>query len=98
MKNKKKAEEIAVKRLRMITPLLENGIDEAKKLYLRKNICENSLVSDRTMRRWISLYENEGFEGLKPKTTGRAIENAIPEPVLKEAIQLRREVPSRSIA
>ncbi len=98
MKNKQKAEEIAVKRLQMITPLLEDGVDEAKKLYLRRSVCEKTLFSDRTMRRWIALYEKEGFEGLKPKTKGRVIENSIPETILQEAIQLRREVPSRSIA
>lgn len=99
MKDKKKAEEIAVQRIQLISPLLEEGLDSAKAKQLKAQICEQSGLSERTIRRYLAKYRNDGFEGLKPKGKGKNTkERAIPQNVLEQAIILRREVPARSIA
>lgn len=98
MKNKKKAEEVAEQRLKLLAPLLAAGLDAAKAMEIRQQICRDTVISDRTIRRYLTEYRRDGFTGLKPK--GKSIAkklDAIPEEILNEAITLRREVPSRSI-
>jgi len=94
---KERIEEIAANRLKLITPLLDPMLDKAKKQMLKEQICNQSALSERTIRRYLNLYETQGFEGLKPQTTGRSGNTIIPSNVLEEAIALRREVPKRSI-
>ncbi len=97
MKNQKRAEEIAVERMKMLGPLLEEGYDKAKVAKLKQEICEKYGISDRTLRRYLLEYRKSGFSGLKPKQTGRPGVRSIPDEILKEAIHLRREVPGRSV-
>ena len=97
MKDQRKAEEIAVERVKMINPLLEEGHDKAKVAKLKQDICEKYGISDRTLRRYLSEYRKSGFLGLKPKQTGRPGLRSIPDEILKEAIHLRREVSGRSV-
>lgn len=97
MKDERKAEEIAVERIKMLGPLLEQDHDKAKAAEKKREICERYGISERTLRRYLSEYRKNGFSGLKPKQTGRPGLRSIPEEILKEAIQLRREVPGRSI-
>ncbi len=98
MKDQKKAEEIAQKRVELILPLIEKGIDPALAREKRKNICKESGLSERTLRRYLNEYRGKGFMGLKPKGKGRFESKAISEELIEQAILLRREVPSRSIA
>jgi len=98
MKNQRKAEETAVERMKMLGPLLEENQDKAKLAEMKREICEKYGISDRTLRRYLSEYRKNGFSGLKPKQTGRPGLRSIPEKILKEAIQLRREVPGRSVS
>lgn len=99
MKDVKKSEEIAAERMKLLTPLLEEGIDAAKLKQLKQQICEQTGISERSLRRYLSKYKAAGFDGLKPegriKATG---EDAIPPNILDQAIILRREVPGRSVA
>lgn len=97
MKDQRKAEEIAVERLKILSPLLEEDYDKAKMAEMKWEICERYGISERTLRRYFSEYRKNGFSGLKPKQTGRPGLRSIPDEILKEAIQLRREVPGRSI-
>lgn len=97
MKDQRKAEEIAVERVKMLGPLLEEGYDKAKAAEMKREICEKYGISDRTLRRYLSEYRKNGFSGLKPRQTGRPGLRSIPDEVLKEAILLRREVPGRSV-
>jgi transposase InsO family protein len=94
---KERIEEIAANRLKLITPLLDPMLDKGKKQLLKEQICSQSALSERTIRRYLNLYETQGFDGLKPQTAGRGGRTIIPEDVLAEAIALRREVPKRSI-
>ncbi len=91
-------EEEAVKRFGMISPLLDATLDDAKNLALREDIAEKNCLSLRTVYRYEKAYREGGFEALKPKERISRIplSNEFNN-LLNEAIQLRREVPSRSV-
>lgn len=95
--DKNRSEEIAANRLEIISPLLDPLIDQSKKLVLKEEASVRFGISERTIRRWINSYQEHGFEGLKPKVPEQSGTNKIPEELIREAIQLRREVPGRSI-
>lgn len=99
MRDQKKAEEIACERMQLLSPLLAQGLDAAQARQIRERICEQAGISERTLRRYLAEYRAEGFSGLKPKGRGRSgREDAIPPPILEQAILLRRQVPRRSIS
>ncbi|MDQ1000346.1 putative transposase [Neobacillus niacini] len=99
MKDHKKAEEIAVQRFQLIAPLLEEGLDAGKAKELKNQLCRTSGLSERTIRRYIEKYRNEGFGGLKPKgISEKGKKEAIPPHLLEQAILLRKEAPTRSVA
>lgn len=93
-------EDIAGKRLMMITPLLEENLDESTLIALKKKISTENDISYRTLSRYLKAYESEGFVGLKPKTNYKRSTNNLPDnfsEIVDHAIILRREVPSRSV-
>ena len=98
MKDQEKAEQIAAKRVQLLSPLLAEGLDPAKVQAIKQQICEQHGISERTLRRYLATYRQEGFGGLKPKSKGRDSGTTIPSEVLEQAILLRREVPSRSVS
>ena len=99
MKDQKKAEEIAAVRMQMLSPLLAEELDPAKARGIKSKICEQAGISDRTLRRYLARYRDDGFGGLKPKGKGqKRTEDAVPQNILDQAILLRREVPTRSVA
>ena len=99
MRDQKKAEELAAQRVQLLSPLLAEGLDPAKARELRTGICEQTGLSERTLRRYIAKYSKDGFAGLKPRGRGpRRTEDAIPQNILDQAILLRREIPGRSVA
>lgn len=91
-----KAEEKATHRFQMIAPLLEE-LDVQESTRLRKQISERNGLSERTIRRYVAQFRREGYEGLKQKPY-RTVPRELEDTVLEQAIQLRREVPSRSVA
>jgi transposase len=92
MRDQKKAEELAAQRVQLLSPLLAEGLDPAKARKIRAEICERTGLSDRTLRRYLSKYSKDGFDGLKPKGKGRRrTEDAIPQHILDQAILLRRK-------
>ena len=97
MRDRKKAEQIAAQRMQMLSPLLADGLDPAKARQIKAQICEQTGLSERTIRRYLAQYQREGFDGLKPKGKNRQIPEAIPSHLLDQAILLRREVPTRSV-
>lgn len=97
MQDRQKAEGIATNRVQMLAPLLAGNLDPAKARQLRAQICRETGISDRTLRRYLERYRNEGFLGLQPKGRQREA-TAIPGAILEQAILLRREVPSRSVS
>ncbi len=98
MKDQKKAEEIAAARVQLLSPLLASGIDAAKAQKLKEQISKEQGISERTIRRYLSMYSLNGFSGLKPKSKGRQPSQTIAPEIVDQAIILRREVPSRSVA
>lgn len=90
----------ALKRFSLIAPLLQEDLDEAKKLMLRRQIAEQNNISVRTLYRYENSYRKAEFSGLKPANRGKRRSQNLPEnfeELLNEAIQLRREVPQRSV-
>ena len=99
MRDQKKAEEIASQRVQLLSPLLADGLDAAQARQLKASICQQTGISERTLRRYLSQYRADGFGGLKPKGKGQhQSEDAIPAHLLEQAILLRRQVPGCSIA
>lgn len=92
--------EEALKRFQMISPLLDESLDRDKRLKLRKDIAQREEISERSLYRYETAYRNGGFEGLKPKDKERQPSEKLPEnfkELVQEAIQLKREVPTRSV-
>lgn len=79
MSNQRKAEETAAERMKILSPLLEETLDQAELAKTKREICEKYGISDRTLRRYLSEYRKNGFSGLKPKQTGRPGLRSIPE-------------------
>lgn len=99
MRDYKKSEELAVQRFQLISPLLAEGLDAGKRKELKEQIVKASGLSERTIRRYLAQFREDGFGGLKPqgRQSSRKSE-AIPPNLLEQAILLRKEVPSRSVA
>lgn len=98
MKDKRTAEAMAAQRFQLVAPLLDPNQDAAKALALRAQIAQQAGLSERTLRRYLTRYQEGGFLGLAPLGKGKRPEkDAIASEVLEQAILLRREVPSRSV-
>lgn len=93
-------ENVALERFQTIQPLLDQNLDKAKRLQIRRQIAEDHDISEKTIKRWEDAFFQNGFSGLKPaeRTGGQSsrLPDDFPE-ILQEAIQLKREVPSRSV-
>ena len=93
-------EDVASKRLLLITPLLEEGLDNSQFIELKKKISVAHNISYRTIGRYYQAYLNEGFSGLKPQQSYQRKDNKLPRnfpEILEQAIILRRECPTRSV-
>ena len=97
MKDSKKAHETAEARMAIIAPLLAPGLDKDTVRKLRETIAETNQVSQRSLDRYLRAYHNEGFNGLLPEGKNPEVKYKIPPDIVAAAIQLRRELPSRSI-
>jgi transposase InsO family protein len=98
---KKWQEDEALRRFRLISPLLDESLDPAKRLQVRKAVAENSGLTPRSLYRYEAAYRADGFAGLKPMSREQRRSPALPEnfdALVGEAIQLKREVPTRSVA
>ena len=98
---KKWQEDEALRRFQLISPLLDGSLDPAKRLKLRKEIARSNDVTPRSLYRYEAAYRTGGFAGLKPMNREQRRSQALPEnfdELVREAIQLKREVPTRSVA
>ena len=92
--------EEALKRYQMIAPLLDPDIDNAKRCQLREEIAKREDISTRTIYRYEEKYRNDQFDGLIPANREKRRSQKLPEnwdEIVGEAIQLKREVPKRSV-
>ena len=97
---KKWRTEQALKRYSMILPLLDPDIDDGKRSQLRDKIAEREGISKRTIYRYEAKYRAESFEGLIPMNREKRRSQKLPDnwdEIVGEAIQLKREVPRRSV-
>jgi len=94
-------DEVATERFNLIAPLLCEGLDKGRRYDLMHEISEQSGVSIRSLRRYMSAWVEGGYEALKPKQGWKRPDSAHGEDfdgVVEAAIVLRRESPSRSVA
>jgi transposase InsO family protein len=92
-----KRQEIAVQRLQLITPLVNQSLDEVDQLKRRREIAEESGLSEKTICRYVSQFKTKGIEGLVPLRDGRPGSRSIPHEILQEAILLKRQNLKRSL-
>jgi hypothetical protein len=94
-------EESALDRFKLIAPLLDESADVAKKCEIRKRIAQEKGISVRSLYRYESAYQKGGFGDLLPRAREpkrRPRRDLNFDELVAEAIQLKREVPSRSVA
>lgn len=99
MEKHRTGNEIALERYKIIAPILaamEENADKGKIGALKSEACGFAGVSRKTLARWLYRYAQEGLDGLKYRPGGDS-KKLIPGELVKEAISLRREVPSRSV-
>ena len=91
----------ASERFAMISPLLADDIDPAKKSQLRSRIAEANKISERTLYRLEAAWRRDGYSGLRPVNRQSRRSKKLPEnfdEIIMQAVQLKKEVPSRSVA
>jgi putative transposase len=94
-------DDAALRRYQMIAPLLDEKLDLAGREQLRQRIARENNLSIRTIYRYESAFHKSGFQGLRPCDRRKQRHQELPEnydELLAQAIQLRREVPQRSIS
>ena len=92
--------EIALERFKIISPILtalDERADKGKIGLMKSEACGLAGVSRKTLNRWLSRYTESGFDGLKYQSPETAPKRLIPGDLIKEAVMLRLEVPSRSV-
>lgn len=90
-------DDVATSRINILGPLIYDEVDLAKRTHLLKQISQRENISERTLRRWMFLYQHEGYKGLLPKSKPGNTNSSVDEKIVDEAIILKREVPTRSI-
>lgn len=93
-------EETAHNRFRIITPLIDPDLAPAERAELRRRIAEENSISERTLFRFELNYRNQGFNGLKPMNRQKRRRQGMPDnfdELVEAAVQLKKEVPSRSV-
>ena len=99
MNGSKPAEDIALARCQLLSPLLQSDMDSAKRAQEIRKIAEQHHLSERTVRRWLSRYADDGFRGLMPQTKPvHDRTSSVTEEIVDAAVILRREVATRSVA
>ena len=61
-------EEVATQRVEILSPLLYREMDRAQRSQLIREISEREGISERTLRRWLLAYEEDGYRGLLPQS------------------------------
>ena len=96
-----KPDEEATERFNLIAPLVCDGLDKGRRYDLMHEISERSGLSERTLRRYVSAWNEGGFDALKPRQGWERPDSRLGGDfglIVAAAIELRRESPSRSVA
>jgi putative transposase len=105
--NDQELQEIAAFRFGVIAPVIQRKLAAGQRYALLRELAAQSYtipysdstrISIRSLERYLQAYEQGGFEALKPKPREKkgSLQQINPE-VLALAIQMRRELPSRSV-
>jgi len=87
-----------IKRFELIAPLLNADLDAFERRRLRTKILATSSISERSLRRYIQLYKKQGYKSLSTSSrSDKGTMRSVPEKVIEAAVQLRQELPSRSV-
>lgn len=89
-------EDTALRRYQMIAPLLDESLDDAKRIQLREEVARKYEISTRSLYRYEAAYKAEGFSGLKPVNREQRRSQKLPDnfdELLAQAIQLKRKCP-----
>lgn len=98
MEEKVDSRETALKKYSIIAPLLKPDLEPAERRRIRNEILSRENISDRTLRRYVEQYNKSGFDGLIPKErSDKGLSQAIPQNILEEAVNLKKELPQRSV-
>ena len=90
----------ALKRLEMITPLMDPDMDDAKRCQMREEIAEKNNITTRSLYRYEKYYRENSFDGLRPMNRQMRRSAKLPgnyDEIVAQAIQLKWEVPRRSV-
>jgi len=105
--DEKKREQIALFRYSLIVPFLsqeelEWGVKGELLQRMVKEITtipfsQKTSLNESTIRRYLKIYRDKGFDGLKPKTrSDKGKSHKIPSETLEKAFLLKKEEPRRS--
>lgn len=100
MKTQSNPEDVAAKRMLLIMPLLEDGLDHSMIVELKKKIADQNNISYRSVSRYLDAFKKSGFEGLKPRFSNARNQSSLMEnfdEIVDIAVELRRECPTRSV-
>jgi transposase InsO family protein len=95
------AVEVATERFNLIATLVSDGLDKGRRYDIMRETVERSGISARTLRRYVSMWREGGFEALKPKQGWERQDSSLSNNfshIVDAAIELRRESPARSVA
>ena len=90
----------AQQRFQLIAPLLQKDLDSATKTQIRQQVADANQISSRSIYRYEKAFAEFGFRGLYPMNRETRRSQKLPnnfDELLQEAIQLKREVPGRSV-
>jgi putative transposase len=105
--NEQERNEIAAFRFGIIAPVVQRNLHPGERYALLRDLAQqsykipysdNTSISIRSLERYLQAYETGGFEALKPKTREKkgSLRHLDPD-ILRRALELRRELPSRSV-
>ena len=96
----KNHDELALERFKIISPILsaiDENADKGKIGLLKSEACGQAGITRKTLTRWLDRYAQSGFDGLKYQGATAEPKRLIPGELVKEAVLLRLEIPSRSV-
>lgn len=101
-------EKMALHRFRVIAPVLETGLSRQELAARRTEILATEFrlpdtpqprrIARRTLERWVRRYAERGVKGLMPQPrSDRRRCRAIDPQILRRAVELKDEVPERTL-
>ena len=93
-------DEEAAKRFQLISSYISDDMDPSKRAQLRREVAASNSISERTLMRYEAAWRRGQFTALRPKDRKMPLSSRLPsnfDELMAEAIQLKKEVPARSV-